>query len=145
MEKELLYAKPYAEFIPSRSRDQAIKEELEDYLYATDELPDTFTLVRYERMTIKPSEISPLEDVLQQLDEEYGNPEVDYTEPTESMLRAEREFAEAILSEYKPFMCKHVEEELIDVKAWLKEHPDYKTTPKSEIEKIKRFVRTPQG
>ena len=47
-----------------------------------------------------------LGDVLQRLDEEYGDPEGDGTMPTNKMITAAKELVNVIKSEYTSFMCE---------------------------------------
>lgn len=47
-----------------------------------------------------------LDQFLEDLDEEYGDPDGDNTEPTETMKAASLAFADAILKEYTPFFCE---------------------------------------
>ena len=46
------------------------------------------------------------ENILEQLDDEFGNPDDDWTKPTENMIEAGIKFAKVIESEYKVFMCE---------------------------------------
>jgi hypothetical protein len=47
-----------------------------------------------------------LEDAMERLDEEYGDPEGESTEPTDKMRSAAQAFAEAIIAEYVPWTCE---------------------------------------
>lgn len=49
---------------------------------------------------------SILESELNTLDEEYGDPDGDYTEPTEAMKEAALTLARVILRDYKPWVCE---------------------------------------
>lgn len=51
-----------------------------------------------------------LEDIIERLDEEYGDPDGDYTEPTEDMKKASLELAKVILRDYKSWMCEETGE-----------------------------------
>ena len=53
-----------------------------------------------------------LERVLENLDEEYGDPDGDYTKPTEKMKRSAGELVQTIKSEYTPFMCETTGEKI---------------------------------
>jgi hypothetical protein len=62
---------------------------------------------------------SPLEYVIERLDDEYGNPDSDGTDITPAMEQAEQIFIDAILEEYVPWTCEHVVEKQINIKEWL--------------------------
>lgn len=47
-----------------------------------------------------------LDRLLEDLDEKYGDPEGDPTEPSDAMKRAALAFADAILKDYSPYMCE---------------------------------------
>lgn len=49
---------------------------------------------------------SPLEYMIECLDEEYSDPEGDYSVPTPAMREAERVFIQAVLKEYKSWLCE---------------------------------------
>ena len=67
-----------------------------------------------------------LEHILEGLDEEHGDPEGSYSEPTDNMKKAAKVFVTAVLSEYMGWACEIVERKNIDVAAWVKEHrPDW--------------------
>jgi len=51
-----------------------------------------------------------LENILERLDEEYGDPDGDYTEPTDSMKKASLELAKVIFKDYQSFMCEETGE-----------------------------------
>ena len=46
-----------------------------------------------------------LERVLEEFDEEYGNPDGEYTEPTEKMKEAAKAFVEVVETEYISWQC----------------------------------------
>ena len=51
-----------------------------------------------------------LERILEDLDEEYGDPEGDTTEPTDAMKRAALAFVDAVFREYEPWNCERTKE-----------------------------------
>ena len=61
---------------------------------------------QYKRLKAEIDTAVLLEDVLEQLDEEYGDPEAILTKPTQKMIDAARVFAAAILQEYRPWLCE---------------------------------------
>jgi len=83
----------------------------------------------WERVVIDPKgySINTVNDLLNKMDEEYGDPDGDrYSEPTEKMKQAEMEFIKVVLSEYVPWSCEQTCEEEIDVKGWVrKNRPDW--------------------
>jgi hypothetical protein len=65
-----------------------------------------------------------LEYVLERFDEDFAGE--DSTEPTDSMIEAEREFLEKVKAEYKVWPCEVVKTETINVQDWIKENrPDW--------------------
>ena len=54
-----------------------------------------------------------LEKALEELDENYGNPEAyDYTRATENMEKAAKELVEVIEKEYQPWQCEQTGEKI---------------------------------
>lgn len=51
-----------------------------------------------------------LERILEDLDEEFGDPEGDATEPTASMKRAALAFVDSVMKEYRPWNCEKTKE-----------------------------------
>jgi hypothetical protein len=51
-----------------------------------------------------------IERALDNLDEEYGDPDGDPTEPTEAMKAAALAFGRAVVADYVPFMCEETGE-----------------------------------
>jgi|AntAceMinimDraft_16_1070373.scaffolds.fasta_scaffold15810_3 hypothetical protein len=49
---------------------------------------------------------SALNYILERLDEEYSNPDGDYTNPTEAMKEAALAFGESVVGGYVPWMCE---------------------------------------
>jgi hypothetical protein len=78
----------------------------------------------YAPMDVKFSEqwFSPLEDVLERLDEEFGDPDGERTEPTKKMKEAEEAFMKVILSEYVPWACDEICVEEVHALTWVKEN-----------------------
>lgn len=92
---------------------------------------DTVTIYEYRRKILPPLEAmlrfwSPLEGLLDAIDDdEYGCPE-DPTVATEAMVKAERAFMEVVRAEYVPWCCELVDEQEVDLYAWCQEHrPDW--------------------
>lgn len=87
----------------------------------------------YEYAPMKPSANecgSPLESILERLDEKYADPDgYDGFDPTEAMREAERDFIAAVLAEYVPWMCCQTGEKVtVNALEWVREHrPDWLT------------------
>ena len=103
--------------------DEAIEEML-DGTYPGP-LSGKIEVYGYARMEVGvPS--GALEDVLENLHMEYGNPDENWEDPTPKMKLAEEMFLEVIRSEYKPYLCEIIETQEIDVAKWvLANRPDW--------------------
>lgn len=88
------------------------------------EVHDTFELVGYKRMPVSYHHQRIVDVMLEQLDDEYGGPDGDYTKPTAAMLEAGRVFVSAVLAEYKTWACEEVYREVVNVEEWVRAHPD---------------------
>lgn len=97
---------------------------IEDYLDGLDlPFPKTIKVYGYAPMKTSVSFSNyPLERVLEDLDEEYANPDGEGTKPTEAMKEAEKAFIEVVEREYKSWMCEVVITEEVVVEDWVKEH-----------------------
>lgn len=82
--------------------------------------PETVTVNGFARMTVDRKRLCPLDLLLEELDEEYGDPEGDYPIPTDAMKGAEKTFLDVVLSEYTPWACEQVAIKEINVIAWVK-------------------------
>jgi len=110
-------------------RDEAIRDYLE-YIELVIEnidgmpfvLPETIEVFGYARRRISTNCWIPLEAVLEHLDEEYGDPDGGWTEPTEAMSKAEDAFIRVVCDEYEPWSCEEVWSEQVNVLEWIKEH-----------------------
>jgi hypothetical protein len=73
-----------------------------------------------------------LEEVLERLDEDFGDWEGESTEPTDEMKAAAKVFAEAIEKAYTPFQCDETARFTFNPLEWAREHrPDWLETPAS--------------
>jgi len=90
-------------------------------------LPATLTLCGYRRVEVNTRRLHVLERALEDLDEEYGDPDGGPTSPTPAMLAAEVEFLRVLRAEYEPWACEEVGQPVeIDVMDWVRrEHPDW--------------------
>ena len=97
--------------------DDMTKEEIA-------ELPDEITVYGWRRTNIKgylePSFV--LDEVLERLDEEHGDPDGDFISSiTPKMIAATRALVQAIEEDYTPWTCKVCCEEKLDISAIKKE------------------------
>ena len=87
--------------------------------------PETIRVSSFIRLTVDRREVALLDDVLDRLDENYGDPEgyaADAYQPTKEMRDAEKALQDLILKHYKPWMCEDVSSEEVNVKEWVTEH-----------------------
>jgi len=67
-----------------------------------------------------------LERLLEGLDDEYAEPDAGYSDPTDGMIKASKEFVSAVLKEYVIWACEPVKHEIINVREWIKNNrPDW--------------------
>ncbi len=76
----------------------------------------------YRRMEVTCSGGHCLEDLLEHLDENYGDPNGDVAEATTKMNAAEETFLAAVIAEYKPWACEQFTSEKVDPVAWVREN-----------------------
>lgn len=98
--------------------DEAVEAYLDERCDAP--LPATVKVTAFKRRKLGPRDANPewiLESLLEQLDDEYGNPD-EGTDPTPAMKAAAEAFAEAIRREYVVWTCEAVATATVDVKAW---------------------------
>jgi hypothetical protein len=83
-----------------------------------DRLPWPMIILKYKPRDIGGAEMAKrigdyaIELALENLDEEYGDPDGSYTGPTDSMKEAASKFGKAIVADYKPWMCEPTGEEV---------------------------------
>lgn len=112
-----------AERLEHEDRDEAIYDYLDaNYVRAGD--PATVTLQGYVRCEVNSQELADqaLETLLEDLDEQYADPEGEDTKATDAMKAAAKVFVDAVLSEYEVYTCELVFSEEVDVSAWIQEH-----------------------
>ena len=120
MNREIvIWDEPDREDLRFFSEDEAIEYILDDI---DEPLPEKITICGYARMSISTELFHPLENILDDLEEEYGNPWGDPFEPTEKMKEAERTFLEIVQQEYTPWACEEVCRKEIVVANWVKEN-----------------------
>jgi hypothetical protein len=108
---------PEAERIMYETEDEAIEGILENI----EGLPETIAICGYARMKPNYAHCEPLVDVLDALDQDYGDPD-ESTEPSAAMVEAERAFIAVIEKEYKVWAMEVVCEKTINVNEWVKTH-----------------------
>jgi len=108
-------------------------EAIEHILDVMQPFPEQIEIVGFAEM--KPPRVEDftgnfLETILENLDEEYGNPDnTHYTEPTENMKKAEEAFIKAVLDDYEPYVCEEITRKTINVREWVTAHrPDWSGT-----------------
>lgn len=123
---------PDREDLQHRSIEDAVEEWRENLVGLLDDetdvlaLPETVTVYGYAQMPLPFAEHigeRALEAVIDWLDEEHGNPDDYYTEPSQAMRAAANAFGEAIRANYVPWMCEQItsrEVRLAEVKAFLR-------------------------
>jgi len=103
------------------SLGEAVAEMLEQRL---PDIPETLTMVGYRRMKaeLRPSDV--LESLLEELDEELGDPDGDEaTKPTPAMIEAAEAVCKVVLAEYVPWACEECGvRETVDVREWAREN-----------------------
>ena len=101
-------------------------EAVEDLLNRMwpEHFPDNVEIATFKRAKIKPDGFNPLGHMLEQLDEEYADPDqAGDTSPTKAMLQAERTFITTVLAEYRPHQMEQDTTETVDVRKWLERNP----------------------
>ncbi|MEE9365868.1 MAG: hypothetical protein V3W44_04185 [Dehalococcoidales bacterium] len=105
---------------------EAIEAELDNW--DTDKLTGTLVMCGYvhEEMAGAASwSDHVLEHLLEDLDDNYGDPEGSI-ETTDNMKKAATVFVQAVLDEYTVWQCEVVDRKEIDVAEWVKENrPDW--------------------
>lgn len=128
--KAVYWGAPDEERLIHDDMDEAIEAIFDEW---PDPLTGMVTVCGYARMEVSAHYLdaeSILEDILERLDEEYGNPDGDRSEATPPMLDAAKALVAAIKAEYVPWACEEVERHEIDMAAWIREHrPDWLEGP----------------
>jgi hypothetical protein len=104
--------------------DDSIQYHLEQFELG--HWPETVDVRGYARMRVGAHACNPLEHVLEHLDEEYGDPDGGWADPTDAMKQAEAEFLAVIEREYTPWACEQVATKTVNVMDWIKKNrPDW--------------------
>lgn len=123
-----------AEEYTDTDRDECIRNYLDGMLDphcdVLERLPKTVTVHEAKRNVLPPNEPNidmVLERVLEDLDEEHGNPD-GAPDPTRKMIAAATEFVRVIREEYTVWTCSIVGKEEVQVEPWVREHePEWLT------------------
>jgi hypothetical protein len=112
------------ESLYQRHPGDAIEAYLQDY-------PETITLYGFAPMPINSATrdrlvASALDAVLDELDEEFGDPDGEPSQPSMERLAMARSFVDEILATYDVWACTQVGEVRITVREWMDAHrPDW--------------------
>lgn len=100
-------------------RVQEFYENLED----NEPLPETIELIGFDPMKVNEERHANwlLDNLLESLDEEYGSPDGNGTQPTETMKQTAKEFVEKVLSEYHVWGCERVCTKTVRIKDYISE------------------------
>jgi hypothetical protein len=110
------YGSPDDERLIATSEDEAIEGILEDY----EKDPETLTICGYAPRVPNWKWYTPLEHLLESLDEDYADPDGSNTEPTQAMKDAEAAFLAVIKAEYEVWMCDEVSRSEVNIAEWRK-------------------------
>ena len=130
-----MFGKPEQRRLTAFTKDEAILEILDGII--PQHFPNTIQVTTYCRPTIDPRNFNPLEFLLENLDDNYAGPEdTAATPPTPNMQKAEHQFIQAVLNEYKSWHMDPVLNETVHIADWLRQHPDKfpeaRQTPQSQ-------------
>jgi hypothetical protein len=109
-----------SEILKHTTMDEAIEAALENH-DQSEPWPKTIIARGMAPMIVAVPGV--LEDLLENLDEEYGGEGGDYSEATPAMEEAEKVFLAVVEREYAPWACEEVFREEINVLEWVKAHP----------------------
>ena len=106
----------------------------EDHEWYTRRLPDTITITAFRRPKLNLGTHNPLEFVLEELDEEYADPEdIIGADATPAMIEAEKEFLKIVYDEYSPWRADKSHHVTVNTADWICEcHPQWLEEPRFE-------------
>lgn len=131
---------PDAETLSYDTPEEAIEAALDSWLspkvsvleHLKSAVGDTITVYAWKRVRMPDDEPDPervLEDVLERLDEEHGDPD-EATAPTAEMEQAAATFCAAIRCLYTVWQCERIGEATVNVDAFVREeHPEWLSQP----------------
>lgn len=107
--------------------DEAVEGHL-DYLEPVEDWPEELAVLAYRRVVVSAGEQElfaelALEEAIERLDEEFGNPD-SATDVTDGMKKAAVLFIETVLEEYNVWRCvrEPQEDQTVPVAKWVREH-----------------------
>jgi hypothetical protein len=109
------------EELTSITMDDAIQEYLDSSDIDLHDPTITIMVNGFNKRDIREYDMKVLDDLLDKIDEEYGNPDKPY-QPNKRLLDAEKEFVKVFLEEYDVWACDKVCEREINVHEWVKEN-----------------------
>lgn len=128
MKREVkFWAAPDTERLVHTDFDEAV-EDILDGMEPTPiaELPETIEVAGFARAIVPLNVLyKPLEDIIERLDEDYGDPEGEYfTESTDTMREAQAQFLQIVRDEYQKqcWACDAITRVTVDVQSWIAEH-----------------------
>ena len=108
-----------------------VQTAVEDYLSLIDydnkliDISNKVKLHIYTKDTVNSSNIHILDNIIENLEEEYGNLYDDFV-ISERLRKAEREFERILLEEYVPYSCTYQYSEVLDLHEWVTNWYDIK-------------------
>jgi len=107
--------------LSAESIKEAVKEHI-GILPAGEALPDNVRVTGYSKKVLKGDDIdSTLDNMLEQLDEKYGDPDGDFSEPTKAMREAFAVFKKVVIQEYDVLSYETVCSKEVNVEDVLKD------------------------
>jgi len=104
--------------------DEAVDDFLEPFFGPPRPHPDTIDLHGYARMRVGFLKGDTLDRTIEDLDEEYGDPDGNDDSPkTDKMYAAEAAYHQAIVEGYEPWACEPVVTVTIDLRKWHRWNP----------------------
>lgn len=99
---------------------ERVQKFCEDY-EGDEPIPETIELIGFDSMKVNEGSYAEwlLDNLLETLDEEYGDPDGDGTEPTEGMKQAANEFIKKVFSEYHAWNCEIVCKKTVHIKDYI--------------------------
>lgn len=107
-----------------------IDDAIENYLDGLNPIPKEIEMIEYESKVLPIDCIElkfGLTNILENIDEIYGNPEDDYTIPTDNMIKAYETLKDIIVKEYQVWSCEKTgKKQLINCEDWVRNNrPDW--------------------
>ena len=103
--------------------DEAVQEYLDEWTDEQRAAGGSVTVTAYNQMPLNTADLDPenvVTAILERLDDEYGDSDEDYTQPTSRMIHAAEALVAAIRKDYRVWNCERIAEAVVDVHAWTK-------------------------